>query len=166
MGWETFDVVEWVSFLMPDGKVKEIPGTDLNVGYRYCREAYDGVALRALLKSDGKSSHRAIRNAIDKLAKRRRVSQPSEASAGCIFRNPEDISAGLLIEQAGLKGSREGGAIISNKHANFILNQGGATADEVISLIQRVRDRVRESNGLVLEPEVTLMGKSWNEYLS
>ena len=166
MGWETFDVVEWVSFLMPDGKVKEIPGTDLNVGYRYCREAYDGVALRALLKSDGKSSHRAIRNAIDKLAKRRRVSQPSEASAGCIFRNPEDISAGLLIEQAGLMGSREGGAIISNKHANFILNQGGATADEVISLIQRVRDRVRESNGLVLEPEVTLMGKSWNEYLS
>ena len=166
MGWETFDVVEWVSFLMPDGKVKEIPGTDLNVGYRYCREAYDGIALRALLKSDGKSSHRAIRNAIENLAKRRRISQPAEASAGCIFRNPEDISAGLLIEQAGLKGKREGGAIISNKHANFILNQGGATAGEVISLIQRVRDRVRESNGLILEPEVTLMGKSWNEYLS
>ena len=104
--------------------------------------------------------------AIEKLAKRRRISQPAEASAGCIFRNPEDISAGLLIEQAGLKGNREGGAIISKKHANFILNQGGATAGEVISLIQRVRDRVRESNGLVLEPEVTLMGKSWNEYLS
>ena len=72
----------------------------------------------------------------------------------------------MLIEQAGLKGSREGGAIISKKHANFILNQGDATADEIISLIQRVRDRVRESNGLILEPEVTLMGKSWNEYLS
>ena len=166
MGWETFDVVEWVSFLMPDGKIKEILGTDLNVGYRYCREAYDGIALRALLKSDGKSSHRSIRNAIEKLAKRRRISQPREASAGCIFRNPDEISAGLLIEQAGLKGSREGGAIISKKHANFILNQGDATADEIISLIQRVRDRVRESNGLVLEPEVTLMGKSWNEYLS
>lgn len=166
MGWETFDVVEWVSFLMPDGKIKEILGTDLNVGYRYCREAYDGIALRALLKSDGKSSHRSIRNAIEKLAKRRRVTQPREASAGCIFRNPDEVSAGLLIEQAGLKGSREGGAIISKKHANFILNQGDATADEIISLIQRVRDRVRESNGLVLEPEVTLMGKSWNEYLS
>ena len=52
MGWETFDLVEWVSFLLPDGTVREIPGTDLNVGYRYCREAYDGIALRAKLKSE------------------------------------------------------------------------------------------------------------------
>jgi UDP-N-acetylenolpyruvoylglucosamine reductase len=166
MGWETFDLVEWVSFLLPDGSIREILGTDLNVGYRYCREAFDGIALRAKLKSEGKSDHRAIRKAIEKLAKRRRSSQPREASAGCIFRNPEDISAGLLIEESGLKGEREGGAVISNQHANFILNQGGATADDVISLIQRVRARIKESKGLTLVPEVTLMGKSWNEYLS
>jgi UDP-N-acetylenolpyruvoylglucosamine reductase len=166
MGWETFDLVEWVSFLLPDGSIKEIPGTDLNVGYRYCREAYDGIALRAKLKSDGKSDHREIRNAIEKLAKKRRASQPREASAGCIFRNPEEVSAGWLIEQSGLKGESEGAAVVSDKHANFILNQGGATADDVISLINRVRERIRESNGLILEPEVTLMGKSWNEYLS
>lgn len=166
MGWETFDLVEWVSFLLPDGSIREILGTDLNVGYRYCREAFDGIALRAKLKSEGKSDHRAIRKAIEKLAKRRRSSQPREASAGCIFRNPEDVSAGFLIEDSGLKGEREGGAVISNQHANFILNQGGATADEVISLIQRVRARIKESKGLILEPEVTLMGKSWNEYLS
>ena len=166
MGWETFDLVEWVSFLLPDGSIREILGTDLNVGYRYCREAFDGIALRAKLKSEGKSDHRAIRKAIEKLAKRRRSSQPREASAGCIFRNPEDVSAGFLIEQSGLKGEREGGAVISNQHANFILNQGGATAEEVISLIQRVRARIKESKGLILEPEVTLMGKSWNEYLS
>ncbi|MBT3666341.1 MAG: UDP-N-acetylmuramate dehydrogenase [Opitutae bacterium] len=166
MGWETFDLVEWVSFLLPDGTIKEIPGTDLNVGYRYCREAYDGIALRAKLKSDGKSDHREIRNAIEKLAKKRRASQPREASAGCIFRNPEEVSAGWLIEQSGLKGESEGAAVVSDKHANFILNQGGATADDVISLINRVRERIRESNGLILEPEVTLMGKSWNEYLS
>ncbi len=166
MGWETFDLVEWVSFLLPDGSIREIPGTDLNVGYRYCREAFDGIALRAKLKSDGKSNHREIRKAIEKLAKRRRASQPREASAGCIFRNPDDFSAGFLIEQDGLKGEREGGAVISDQHANFILNKGGATADEVISLIQRVRERIRESKGLILQPEVTLMGKSWNEYLS
>lgn len=166
MGWETFDLVEWVSFLLPDGSIREILGTDLNVGYRYCREAFDGIALRAKLKSEGKSDHRAIRKAIEKLAKRRRSSQPREASAGCIFRNPEDISAGLLIEESGLKGEREGGAVVSNQHANFILNQGGATADDVISLIQRVRARIKESKGLTLVPEVTLMGKSWNEYLS
>lgn len=85
---------------------------------------------------------------------------------GVFFRNPEDVSAGWLIEQSGLKGERVGGAIVSDQHANFILNQGGATADEVISLIQRVRQRIRESKGLTLVPEVTLMGKSWNEYLS
>tara|TARA_B100000282_G_scaffold289103_1_gene258477 strand:- start:727 stop:1998 length:1272 start_codon:yes stop_codon:yes gene_type:complete len=166
MGWETFDLVEWVSFLLPDGTVREIPGTDLNVGYRYCREAYDGIALRAKLKSEGKSDHRAIRNAIDKLAKKRRATQPREASAGCIFRNPEEVSAGWLIEQSGLKGEQQGEAIISDRHANFILNQGNATADDVISLIKRVRERIRESNGLLLEPEVNLMGKSWNDYLS
>lgn len=166
MGWETFDLVEWVSFLLPDGTVREILGTDLNVGYRYCREAYDGVALRAKLKSEGKSDHRAIRKAIDNLAKRRRATQPREASAGCIFRNPEEVSAGWLIEQSGLKGESEGAAIVSDRHANFILNQGGATAGEVISLIRRVRERIKESNGLLLEPEVTLMGKSWNDYLS
>ena len=136
------------------------------MGYRYCREAYDGVALRAMLKSEGKSNHREIRNAIEKLAKRRRASQPREASAGCIFRNPEDVSAGLLIEEVGMKGEREGQAVVSNLHGNFILNEGGATASEIISLIQRVRERVKESKGMILEPEVTLLGKKWEQYLS
>jgi UDP-N-acetylmuramate--alanine ligase len=166
MGWETFDLVEWVSFLLPDGTVREIPGTDLNVGYRYCKEAFDGIALRAKLRAEGRSDHRAIRKAIDKLARKRRVSQPREASSGCIFRNPDEASAGSLIDQVGLKGEREGGAVVSGLHANFIINEGGASAGEVIALIKRVRERVRETNGLLLEPEVTLMGKSWNEYLS
>ncbi len=166
MGWETFDLVEWVSFLLPDGSVRQIPGTDLNVGYRYCKEAYEGIALRAKLRAEGRSDHRAIRKAIDKLAKKRRSSQPRKASSGCIFRNPDEASAGLLIDQVGLKGEREGGAVVSGKHANFIINEGDASAEEVIALIKRVRERIRETNGLLLEPEVTLMGKSWNEYLS
>ena len=166
MGWETFDLVEWVSFLLPDGTVREIPGTDLNVGYRYCKEAYEGIALRAKLRAEGRSDHRAIRKAIDKLARKRRGSQPREASSGCIFRNPDEASAGSLIDQVGLKGAREGGAVVSGLHANFIINEGGASAEEVIALIRRVRERVKETNGLLLEPEVTLMGKSWNEYLS
>jgi len=166
MGWETFDLVEWVSFLLPDGSIREIPGTDLNVGYRYCKEAFEGIALRAKLRSEGRSDHRAIRKAIDKLARKRRASQPNKASSGCIFRNPDDVPAGLLIDQVGLKGEREGGAVVSDLHANFIVNEGDASAEEVISLIKRVRERVKETNGLLLEPEVTLMGKSWSEYLS
>jgi UDP-N-acetylenolpyruvoylglucosamine reductase len=166
MGWETFDLVDWVSFLLPDGSIREIPGTDLEVGYRYCREAYDGIALRAKLKSEGRSDHRAIRKVIDKLASQRRATQPREASAGCIFRNPDDESAGLLIDQAGLKGEREGAAVVSDLHANFIINEGGASAEEVISLIKRVRDRVKESKGMMLEPEVDILGHSWKEFLS
>ena len=166
MGWETFDLVEWVSFLLPDGTIRQIPGSDLDVGYRYCKEAYEGIALRAKLRAEGRSAHRAIRNMIDKLARKRRSTQPKESSSGCIFRNPEDVSAGLLIDQVGMKGEREGGAVVSDLHANFIVNEGGASAEEVIALIKRVRDRVKESNGHLLEPEVTLMGKSWKEYLS
>ena len=166
MGWETFDLVEWVSFLLPDGTIRQIPGSDLGVGYRYCKEAYEGIALRAKLRAEGRSAHRAIRNVIDKLARKRRSTQPKESSSGCIFRNPEGVSAGLLIDQVGMKGEREGGAVVSDLHANFIVNEGGASAEEVIALIKRVRDRVKESNGHLLEPEVTLMGKSWKEYLS
>ena len=166
MGWEIFDLVEWVSFLLPDGSIREIPGTDLDVGYRYCKEAYEGIALRAKLKADGRSDHRAIRNVIDKLAKQRRASQPREASAGCIFRNPKDDSAGLLIDQSGLKGEREGAAVVSSLHANFIVNEGGASAEEVISLIKRVRQRVKESKGKLLDPEVDVLGHKWKEFLS
>lgn len=93
-------------------------------------------------------------------------SQPRQASSGCVFRNPVEHPAGWLIDQAGLKGELNGGAFVSEKHANFIINRGDATAKEVIELIQKVRERVRKSHGLTLEPEVNLLGKSWNEYLS
>ena len=136
------------------------------MGYRYCREAYEGIALRAKLRAEGRSDHRSIRKVIDKLARQRRASQPREASAGCIFRNPDEESAGLLIEQSGLKGEREGSAVVSDMHANFIINEGGASAEEVIALINRVRQRVKETKGKILEPEVDLLGRSWEEFLS
>jgi len=166
MGWEMFDLVEWVSFLMPDGKIQKILGSELEVGYRYCKEAYEGIALRAKLKAEGKAKHQEIRNVIDKLASARRKTQPREASSGCIFRNPSEKSAGWLIDQCGLKGERVGNAGISHLHANFILNHGDATASEVIELIQKVRDRVKKSHGLSLEPEVNLLGQSWEQFLS
>ena len=83
---------------------------------------------------------------------KRRASQPKEASAGCIFRNPEEVSAGWLIEQSGLKGESLGGAVVSNQHANFILNRGGATADDVISLINRVRREFVSLTVSILNP--------------
>ena len=96
------------------------------------------------------------------------VLPPERISFGTILDESRHCcgSAGWLIEQAGLKGKSEGGAIVSDLHANFILNRGDATATEVINLILKVRERVRRSHGLLLEPEVNLLGKSWDQFLS
>jgi UDP-N-acetylmuramate--alanine ligase len=166
MGGETFDLVESVTFLMPNGRVREIAGENLTVGYRICAEAEEGIVLRARLRATGFSSKTEVRQRIDEFSKKRWASQPRESSAGCIFRNPIDDSAGRLIDHHGLKGESLGAASISNVHANFIVNQGGATADDVISLIRRVRGKVKDSTGVELQPEVTLLGKSWKEALN
>ena len=166
MGWEIFDLVDWVSFLLPDGTIREIPGSEMNIGYRHCREAENGIALRAKLRGEGRSDHRAIRKTIEKMARKRRSSQPREASAGCVFRNPENVSAGWLIEQSGMKGESVGGARISEVHGNFIVNEGGATAEDVISLMRKVKRKVRDEQGVDMQPEVGLLGKKWEEPLS
>ena len=166
MGWEIYDLVEWVSFLLSDGSIKQIPGHQLDVGYRYCREAQEGIALRAKLKAAGRSDLKDIRLAIETLAQKRRSSQPRESSAGCIFKNPEKNSAGWFIENCGLKGHRVGNAVVSEMHANFIVNQGGATAEDVIALMNQVRKRVGHETQVVLEPEVGLLGKNWKDQLS
>ena len=91
--------------------------------------------------------------------KRRKETQPLEyPSAGSIFKNPVNDYAGRLIEQAGLKGERIGGAMISDKHANFIVNRGGATAADVLALIDRVRDEVKKTAGVQLELEIKVVG--------
>lgn len=166
MGWEIFDLVEWVKFLMPNGEIKQISGDELEVGYRYCREAYDGIALRAKLRAEGRAQHLEIRKVIEKMSRKRRKNQPKLASSGCVFRNPDSHPAGWLIEQAGLKGEKVGGAVVSDVHGNFIVNEGEATTEQVIQLIQKVKKRVKETHGVILEPEVNLLGHSWKEFLS
>ena len=78
MGWEIFDLVEWVKFLMPNGEIKQISGDELEVGYRYCREAYDGIALRAKLRAEGRAQHLEIRKVIEKMSRKRRK-EPTKA---------------------------------------------------------------------------------------
>jgi UDP-N-acetylmuramate dehydrogenase len=91
-------------------------------------------------------------------AERRRDQPEREPSAGCIFRNPPGESAGRLIDQAGLKGLEEGGAIVSPVHGNFIINRGGATAADVLRLVERLRERVRAEYAVELELEVRKVG--------
>ena len=166
MGWEIFDLVDWVSFLLPDGTIREISGSDLNVGYRHCKEAENGIALHAKLRGEGRSDFRAIRKTMENMARKRRSTQPREASAGCVFRNPEEVSAGWLIEKSGLKGESVGAARISEVHGNFIVNEGGATAEDVISLMRKVKNKVKEEQGIDMQPEVGLLGKKWEKPLS
>ena len=80
-------------------------------------------------------------------------------SAGSVFRNPPGDYAGRLIEKAGLKGKRIGGAMISQKHANFIVNTGGARAEEIIALIDLARDKVKEETEIILETEIRIVGE-------
>jgi UDP-N-acetylmuramate dehydrogenase len=102
-----------------------------------------------------------IKAHIDEMTDWRRAKQPQEPNAGSIFKNPPapNPAAGRLIEAAGLKGTKVGGAQISPKHANFIVNVGGATAADVMSLIQLVKQKVREQSGVELELEVELLGE-------
>ena len=86
-------------------------------------------------------------------------SQPlNTKNAGCIFKNPRGVSAGALIDQAGLKGFRVGGAEVSTKHANFVIAHPGATADDVLKLVGTIRERVMEKEGVRLESEVQVWG--------
>ena len=84
---------------------------------------------------------------------------PSGRNAGCIFKNPEGISAGKLIDELGLKGSAVGKARISKKHANFIIAEQDATASDVLTLMNTIRDEVKKHKGIVLEPELNVVGE-------
>ncbi|HTB81328.1 MAG TPA: UDP-N-acetylmuramate dehydrogenase [Opitutaceae bacterium] len=165
MGGWMFDVVEEVEIMTPAGDVKILRKADMHVAYRHCAELFDAIALGALLRPAAQADAEAVNRQIDVYRRKRHETQPREPSAGCIFKNPPDSSAGRLIDEAGLKGERVGDAEVSPVHANFIVNRGHATSADVIALMRRVRARVRETRGIELEPEVLLYGKKWEEVL-
>ena len=102
----------------------------------------------------------AVRAEVERQLARRAGSQPLDVpSCGSVFKNPPRDFAGRLIEAAGLKGTRIGGAEISTTHANVIVNRGGATAADVVALVDRARSRVREQTGILLRPEVRILGR-------
>lgn len=132
--------------------------TRLDFGYR--RSPFGGCLITGAVFARDPSVPRPQRQALyqEALEWKRRTQPLSARSAGCIFKNPDGPegprSAGRLIEEAGLKGLREGGAEVSRLHANFIVNAGGASADDVSRLIERVRDEVLARHGVLLELEV------------
>lgn len=154
---EMSDVVTHVELATAYGAI-EIPAKGLGFAYRTCRLPPGGVVTRVglVLKAGDVA---AAAKAMDEEWENRAASQPLDLpSFGSTFRNPPGDFAGRLIEAAGLKGHRIGGAEISTRHANFVVNSGGATARDVLALVRLMRDRVRERFGVSLETEVRLVG--------
>ena len=165
MGKWTFDVVERVLMLDANRVIQAMPKNSFTIEYRRVKEISEGIALGALLKLGAPESTQTIRTKIDSYSDVRKGSQPIAPSAGCIFKNPNGNYAGRLIDEIGLKGASFGKAEVSDVHGNFIINKGGSTALEVQSLIRRIRKKVRNESGYELEPEVLLLGESWDDVL-
>ena len=165
MGGWMFDVVEEVQLMTLQGEVRTMKKAAMHVDYRHCAELREAIALGAWLRPAASAQADDIRRQIDVYQKKRVESQPREPSAGCIFKNPPNLSAGRLIDEAGLKGERVGDAEVSTVHANFIVNRGHATSADIIALVQKVRARVKQARGVDLEPEVLLYGAEWKDVL-
>src|SRR6185436_5032249 len=100
----------------------------------------------------------AVEQRMLSFSRKRWESQPAASSAGCIFKNPPTIPAGKLIDELGLKGTRVGAAAVSGVHGNFIINEGGATARDVLKLIETIKQRAKAVRGIELETEVEILG--------
>lgn len=158
-GGELKQVVSGVSALFPEEGVKFLTGEELAFGYRrsFLTEHPEAVVLYAVFRLSA-GDPEAIRETQRSLMARRKASQPLEwPSAGSTFKRPEGHFAGTLIEQCGLKGLGVGGAQVSEKHAGFLVNRGGATCADIKELIRQVQEAVLEKTGVRLEPEVKIV---------
>lgn len=149
------DVLESIRILDEKGDIKEIAATDLEMSYRHSilKEHKDWIILTATFLLE-KGNEKESMELIQDRKMRRLATQPLEyPSAGSVFRNPEDVPAGKLIEECGLKNTRIHDAVVSEKHANFIINVGNATGEDVLALMKKVHDTVLEKTGYDLHRE-------------
>ncbi len=151
------DLVEEVKLLNSEGKIEIRPVAQFDFDYRSSDIKDDELILAVKFELKKQKPEEIEKKQKEFLEKRRR-SQPLEhSSAGCIFKNPADVSAGELIDRAGLKGEKIGGVEVSEKHANFFINRGGARCADVLRLIERVRRRVFNIFEQKLELEITVI---------
>ncbi|MBL9180099.1 MAG: UDP-N-acetylmuramate--L-alanine ligase [Verrucomicrobiaceae bacterium] len=158
MGSEMFDHVVSVRFITTDGGIQEKPLAEITHHYRSVPEFEERYIVGAVLQ--GKPAPvEQIDAGLEASRVKRRTTQPVGASAGCTFKNPEVCGAGRLIDELGLKGTRVGHAVVSPVHGNFIVNEGGATAREVLDLIAKIKEKALEERGVTLELEVKVIGE-------
>ena len=159
-GGEIKDIVDEVTYVNSNGEVKTVKNKDIGFSYRHSMfEDEKCVILSAFLKLK-KGDAAVIKSAMDDYNKRRSDKQPlNMPSAGSTFKRPEGYFAGKLIEDSGLVGYSIGGAQVSEKHAGFVVNRGGATAQDVLDLVEHIQKTVNEKFGVKLEPEIRLIGE-------
>jgi len=151
------NIVEEVEVLTAKNEIRKLSQADCQFSYRTSRfKKNKEIILRVVLRLKKDDSEKIRKKLDDFLAKRK--NQPRKKSAGSIFKNPPDKTAGWLIDQCGLKGKRIGNAQISLQHANFIVNLGNATADDVVQLIKLAKKEVKKKFGIKLEEEICLIG--------
>ena len=158
MGGAMFDVVVLVRLMDFLGQVQQVAPSAMAVAYRGCAMLKKQIALEATLRGH-KQAREEIERRMSEFSHRRWESQPAASSAGCIFKNPPTIPAGRLVDELGLKGTKVGGAMVSMEHGNFLVNDGTATARDVLELIEVVRARARSERGIELETEVEIIGE-------
>lgn len=153
------DFVEELTIVDKGGRELTMKKAALNFEYRSLKLPRTAAIVRALLRFK-RSTREEVEEEIAKMLEKRNSSQPVTAkSLGCIFRNVGKTSAGMLIEEAGFKGVRVGGARVSPVHANFIVNENAASARDITVLINLIRERVKDYSGIVLDTEIEIMGK-------
>lgn len=157
-GGEMKDILTSVRLLMPDGEIVTKTPEELRLGYRYSLvPKLSATVLSAEIRLAA-GDREEIRAKMDDLAKQRRDKQPLEyPSAGSTFKRPVGHFAGKLIQDAGLRGYTVGGAQVSEKHCGFVINRGGATASDVLRLMEDVQRLVEKTSGVLLEPEVRIL---------
>ena len=158
-GGEIKDVAKSVRLMdIAGGAAYDVTAEDMNFGYRMSRAQAGGLVILSVTLELKKDDPAAISERVLELAAKRNAKQPvNYPSAGSTFKRPVGGYAAALIEEAGLKGYRAGGACVSEKHAGFVINDGGASCEDVLSVMRHVRETVYEKSGIMLEPEVRLI---------
>ena len=159
-GGEMKNVISKVRAVSKSGDCAEFDTDTLDLGYRRSVFQLNGYAICEIELQLAEGNINEIRQTMEDFTERRESKQPLEyPSAGSTFKRPEGYFAGTLIDQTGLKGLRVGDAMVSTKHAGFVVNAGHATAADVLNLIEEVKRRVYEAHGVTLNPEVRIIGE-------
>lgn len=161
-GAQMNDALRSVTVIRGDGKMERFSAGELEFGYRSSPFKEGGPLAGALIASVElgliRQEPAAVSKKMNEFFLMKRKTQPlGERSAGCVFKNPEGLSAGKLIEEAGLKGARAGAIEVSPVHANFFVNRGGGTAADFLRLMDAVVSTVKKNSGIILEPEIRIL---------